>query len=162
MRADGLGGRVAALLPRRADWAEARFIVAAGTRPQTLSRPPSPKEAAVILTPKPGPEPRINGPKVYGWRPGNPFLYRIPTTGARPISFSAKGLPAGLNLDKDTGIVTGTVPPRGKYAVTFTAKNPFADAMAATAAPLQEKWTDKEWGLAHTEGLPLGDEGRGS
>ena len=106
-----------------ADWAEARFIVAAGTRPQTLTRPPAPKEAAVILTPKPGPEPRINGPKVYGCRPGNPFLYRIPTTGARPISFSAKGLPAGLNLDRDTGIITGTVPPRGEYAVTFTAKN---------------------------------------
>ena len=26
-----------------ADWAEARFIVAAGTRPQTLNRPPAPK-----------------------------------------------------------------------------------------------------------------------
>ena len=106
-----------------ADWAEARFIVAAGTRPQTLTRPPAPKEAAVILTPKPGPEPRIHGPKVYGCRPGNPFLYRIPTTGARPISFSAKGLPAGLKLDRDTGIITGTVPPRGGYVVTFTAKN---------------------------------------
>ena len=106
-----------------ADWAEARFIVAAGTRPQTLTRPPAPKEAAVILTPKPGPEPRIHGPKVYGCRPGNPFLYRIPTTGARPISFSAKGLPAGLNLDRNIGIITGTVPPRGEYAVTFTAKN---------------------------------------
>ncbi len=35
-----------------------------------------------ILTPKPGPEPRINGPRVYGVRPGKPFLYRIPATGA--------------------------------------------------------------------------------
>ena len=111
-----------------ADWAEARLIVSAGTRPLTLTRPPAPKEPAVILTPKPGPEPRINGPKVYGCRPGNPFLYRIPTTGARPIRFSATGLPAGLTLDSDTGIITGTVPPRGQYAVTFTAKNQHGSA----------------------------------
>ena len=112
----------------QADWAEARLIVSAGTRPLTLTRPPAPKEPAVILTPKPGPEPRINGPKVYGCRPGNPFLYRIPTTGARPIRFSAKGLPAGLNLDSDTGIITGTVPPRGEYAVTLAAKNQHGSA----------------------------------
>ena len=93
----------------QADWAEARLIVSAGTRPLTLTRPPAPKEPAVILTPKPGPEPRINGPKVYGCRPSNPFLYRIPTTGARPIRFSAKGLPAGIHRDSDTGIVTGSV-----------------------------------------------------
>ena len=122
---DNAGGGIAG---DQADWAEARLIVSAGTRPQTLTRPPPPKEPAVILTPKPGPEPRINGPKVYGCRPGNPFLYRIPTTGTRPIRFSAKGLPAGLNLDSDTGIVTGTVPPRGEYAVTFAAKNQHGSA----------------------------------
>ena len=80
-------------------------------------------ENAVILTPKPGPAPRINGPKVYGGRPGNPFLYRVPTQGERPLNFSASGLPPGLELDCDTGIITGTVPPRGEYAVTLTARN---------------------------------------
>jgi len=44
----------------------------------------------VILTPRPGPRPRINGPKVYGCRPGRPFIYRIPCTGKRPISFNAE------------------------------------------------------------------------
>ena len=44
-----------------------------------------------ILTPVPGPAPRINGPLVYGCRPGNPFLYRIPCQGKRPIQFSVKG-----------------------------------------------------------------------
>ena len=44
-------------------------------------------EGAQILTPAPGPTPAINGPDVYGVRPGSPVIYRIPTTGRRPIQF---------------------------------------------------------------------------
>jgi len=29
-----------------------------------------------ILTPAPGPAPKINGASIYGARPGRPFLYR--------------------------------------------------------------------------------------
>lgn len=76
-----------------------------------------------ILTPAPGPQPRINGPLVYGCRPGKPFIYRIPCQGTRPISFTAKGLPAGLVLDQGTGIITGTAPAIGEYKVTFEARN---------------------------------------
>jgi alpha-galactosidase len=84
----------------------------------------APAGAKPILTPKPGPEPRINGPKVYGARPGRPFLYRIPCTGQRPLKFGADGLPASLKLDPATGIVTGTAPPQpGEYAVTLRASN---------------------------------------
>ncbi len=101
-----------------ANWAEARFVVS-GAKPKAV---PGPREEPVILTPKPGPAPRINGPKVYGARPGNPFLYRIPATGARPMTFAAN-LPEGLALDPQTGIVTGTTPPRGEYAVTLKAAN---------------------------------------
>ncbi|MEI8376747.1 MAG: putative Ig domain-containing protein [Planctomycetota bacterium] len=82
-------------------------------------------EEAVILTPKPGPTPRINGPKVYGCGPSHPFLYRIPCTGVRPMIFATEGLPSSLKLDSMTGIITGTVPERGEYRVTFTAKNQF-------------------------------------
>ncbi|MBI4876116.1 MAG: putative Ig domain-containing protein [Acidobacteria bacterium] len=78
-----------------------------------------------ILTPKPGPAPRINGPAVYGVRPGHPFLYRIPCTGQRPIRFDARRLPSGLTLDRDTGIITGTAPKkRREYDVTLRAANP--------------------------------------
>lgn len=80
-------------------------------------------EEAVILTPKPPAAPRINGPKVYGCSPGHPFLYRIPCTGVRPMTFAAEGLPGSLKLDSATGIITGTAPERGEYKVTFTAKN---------------------------------------
>lgn len=102
-----------------ADWGEARFVTS-GAKPRAVS---GPKEEAVVLTPKPGPAPRINGPAVYGCRPGNPFLHRIPATGQRPIAFSAEGLPEGLKLDPQTGILTGVNPPRGNYVVTLKAEN---------------------------------------
>ena len=38
-----------------------------------------------ILTPPESAKPRINGPVVYGVRPGHPIIYRLPVTGQRPI-----------------------------------------------------------------------------
>jgi alpha-galactosidase len=81
------------------------------------------KSAAELLTPVPKPSPRINGPLVYGCRPGHPFLYRIPCQGERPISFSVKGLPKELKLDPSTGIISGTVPSIGEYQLVIEAKN---------------------------------------
>ncbi len=78
-----------------------------------------------ILTPKPGPKPRINGPLVYGGHPGHPFLYRIPCQGDRPIKFSVKGLPSQLDIDPSTGIITGTVPTAGEYNLILEASNRF-------------------------------------
>lgn len=79
---------------------------------------------AQILTPPAPPAPHINGPKVYGVRPGHPFLYRIPCTGTRPIRFSAKGLPHSLKLDPATGIIAGQAPAqKGEFSVTFQAVN---------------------------------------
>ena len=89
--------------------------------PRTMIQAPPPVSA--ILTPAPGPAPRINGPVVYGCRPGNPFLYRIPCTGDRPIIFSAGKLPAALRIDPVTGLISGTAPVKGEYGVTLRAKN---------------------------------------
>lgn len=80
-------------------------------------------EKPILRTPKPGPAPRINGPEVYGCRPGRPLIYRIPTTGTRPIAFRAAGLPASLRLDSATGIITGTAPSRGTHTVVLHARN---------------------------------------
>jgi len=103
----------------QADWNNAYFSVH-GASPKTIDPP---HNAAVILTPKPGAAAKINGPKVYGCRPNNPFLYRIPATGARPINFSADNLPDGLSLNAATGIITGAIKNKGDYAVTIKAKN---------------------------------------
>ncbi|MHC4560650.1 MAG: NPCBM/NEW2 domain-containing protein [Planctomycetota bacterium] len=110
-----------------ANWADAAFIVTG----QTLEAIDAPviTEEKVILTPKPGPEPRMNGPKVYGCRPGRPFIYRIPCTGKRPLSFGADNLPKTLKLNITTGIITGTVPQDfGEYTVTFKAANSHGSA----------------------------------
>src|SRR5208283_2320754 len=64
----------------------------------------------VILTPPAPDTPRINGPDVFGVRPGSPLLYTIPATGDRPMTFSVKNLPAGLKLDPQTGRITGSLP----------------------------------------------------
>jgi hypothetical protein len=45
------------------------------------------------LTPPVPETPQINGPSVFGVRPGSPVLYNIPASGVRPMSFSAEGLP---------------------------------------------------------------------
>jgi alpha-galactosidase len=103
-----------------ADWAEAKFEVV-GAKPKAIDRP---KEKAVILTPKPGPKPKINGPKLFGVRPGRSFVYRIPATGKRPMSFAAMNLPKGLKLEPRTGVIVGNAPKRrGDYIITLKATN---------------------------------------
>ena len=84
---------------------------------------PAAAAGAEILTPPPPAAPRINGARVCGVRPGHPFLYRIAATGARPMTFQAEGLPAGLKLDPATGIVTGSVAARGTTRATLRAVN---------------------------------------
>jgi hypothetical protein len=76
-----------------------------------------------ILTPATAAKVHIVGTDVFGERPGNPFLYKIPATGQKPIAYKAQGLPAGLKLDPKTGIITGVVESKGDYKVTFTASN---------------------------------------
>ncbi len=76
-----------------------------------------------ILTPAEKPQPQINGARVYGQRTGKPFLFRIPVSGKRPMTFSAEGLPKGLKLDARTGIISGKVMRKGTYNVKITAKN---------------------------------------
>jgi alpha-galactosidase len=102
-----------------ADWVDAR-VTGSGETPLVSIAPPEP---AVILTPKSGPQPRINGARVFGVRPGSPFLFTIPATGERPMVFAAKGLPAGLTLDSNTGRITGSIEKPGTYPVTLEAKN---------------------------------------
>ena len=87
------------------------------------AEPTASDREAAVLTPKPPETPRINGPRVYGERPGKPFFFHIPTTGQRPITFSAEGLPEGLSLDSKTGTITGRAGADGRFPVKLTATN---------------------------------------
>ena len=75
-----------------------------------------------ILTPAAPKTPRINGAKVFGVRPGHPFLFTIAATGDRPMTFSADNLPDGLSLDSSTGQITGKITSEGDHAVTLHAE----------------------------------------
>src|ERR1017187_1601184 len=86
--------------------------------------PPTP----VILTPKPAATPRINGPAIFGVRPGSPFLYTMPVTGSRPMKFSADNMPRGLKLDSKTGRITGSLKKLGEIDVVLRAKNSLGTA----------------------------------
>jgi len=88
--------------------------------PKELKLPP---DAKYILTPKAPDAPRINGAKVFGVRPGSPFLFIVPATGQRPITFAADNLPTGLTIDSSTGLITGTLTTPGTYSVTLKAQN---------------------------------------
>ena len=79
--------------------------------------------SSFILTPPAPDTPKVNGPKVYGERPGAPLMYRIPATGKRPMTFSAEGLPKGLKLDPESGIISGKVQKAGTYKITLKATN---------------------------------------
>jgi len=94
---------------------------------------PTPDFSSAIRTPPAPATPRINGPRVYGARPGRPFFYHLPVTGQRPIAITAQGLPDGLILDAATGIITGAIARAGEYPVTFTAAN----AAGKDSAPLR-------------------------
>jgi alpha-galactosidase len=86
------------------------------------------REGAVIVTPKPPAEPRINCAKVFGARPGSPFLFTVAATGDRPMLFAAEHLPDGLRLDPMSGQITGITPRKGEYVVTLTASNALGTA----------------------------------
>ncbi|WP_404420453.1 putative Ig domain-containing protein [Nibricoccus sp. IMCC34717] len=79
--------------------------------------------APAILTPAPSASPRINGPSVFGFTPGNPVLYSIPATGERPMTFGALGLPDGLSIDSQTGRISGKLGARGDYPIVLVAEN---------------------------------------
>src|SRR5438067_928431 len=90
---------------------------------QTLAAAETPDRSAAILTPKPPETPRINGARVYGERPGRPFLFHVATTGKRPMAFSADGLPQGLKIDPQSGTITGRVNNPGTHVVKVAATN---------------------------------------
>ncbi len=112
-----------------ADWGMAKIITRTGSNhlPEPLYKLPSP--TPYILTPKPSQKPKINSPAIYGTRAYAPFLYKIPVTGARPITYGAKGLPPGLLINDTTGIICGAVAKKGRYRVQLSARNRLGKAV---------------------------------
>ena len=103
-----------------ADWADAKIISKGKKSFPTLKFIAT---EPYILTPPAPATPRINGASVFGVRPGSPFQYQIAATGDRPMRFAAEGLPAGLEIHPETGLITGKLTKAGTFEVVLQAKN---------------------------------------
>ena len=111
-----------------ADWLDAAFTCEEGA---TLSHETSSAlfEQLGILTPEARDEPQINGADIWGVRPGHPVIFRVATSGARPMRFTAKNLPTGVTLDDEKGILGGVAPTRaGNYDIEVMAANAYGTA----------------------------------
>ena len=102
------------------DWVDARFETNGVNTFKTYSPVAT---VPYILTPAPPAEPKITGAKVFGVRPGSPFQFLVTATGDRPMSFSASGLPKGLKINIQTGLITGKLSKAGTYLIILEAKN---------------------------------------
>lgn len=77
-----------------------------------------------ILTPPESLSPRVNGPRVYGVRPGRPILYRVPVTGEKAV-VKVEGEGEGWKFDPKTRILSGAIEKPGDYRLTIVATNGF-------------------------------------
>ena len=103
------------------NWANAQFVMLGNSLPKNIPN----SDEKYILTPPVAKAPRINSPKVFGARPGNPFLFTVVATGEAPIQYSVSNLPKGLSIDSKTGIITGVLNSKASYAVTMKASNKY-------------------------------------
>jgi alpha-galactosidase len=83
--------------------------------------------APYILTPEAGPMPVYNGPAVFGVRPGHPVFFRLPVSGARPMTFAVENLPEGLLFDSESGLLTGVLSNEEAHVLRFCAANAVAE-----------------------------------
>ena len=77
--------------------------------------------ATVSILDDEGP-PVITSPTTASGQRGQPFTYRITATN-NPTSYDATGLPTGLAVDSDTGLISGTPNDFGAFQVEISATN---------------------------------------
>ncbi len=87
-------------------------------------------------------EPAIHGPSIYGASVNKPFLHTISATGERPLTFSAEGLPEGLQLNPANGQINGAACNEGDTKILLRAENRHGNA-------------EKEFTIAIGRGLAL-------
>ena len=79
--------------------------------------------APYILTPPAPATPRYNGPRVFGVRPGSPVIFRLAFSGDKPMVYTVEGLPEGVVLDPEKGVLSGSCDKEGDYPLVFIARN---------------------------------------
>lgn len=75
----------------------------------------------LMYAPAAAPMPTATAPQRYGSRPGTPFLLYLGAADAGSNRvWSARNLPAGLNLNSSNGIISGTTPAAGTNVVSWS------------------------------------------
>jgi hypothetical protein len=79
----------------------------------------------------------VTGPRITSGYPppvelGDPLSYQVTATN-NPTSFSASGLPPGLQINPGTGVISGTATAAGYYSVTITAQTAYGPATGIIA-----------------------------
>lgn len=70
------------------------------------------------------PHPAIHGPRIVGASPQKPFQFLVPATGTSPLAFAATGLPLGLQINAQTGVISGKLLAAGTYDVHMSVFGP--------------------------------------
>ena len=105
------------------DGSEPMRINVTFTDPRTGQQVQTAYTPKYCLTPSAPIQPRYNGPAVFGARPGSPVIFRLPFSGEKPMTYAASGLPEGLVLDSENGVLTGSVISKGDYEIVWEATN---------------------------------------
>ena len=103
-------------------WAGAVLVLDSAKKvtPKLVQLPEPPRPSIARARPN---ELGIHGATITGGSPGKAFLFRIPATGKKPLSYAVKGLPAGLELNNTTGVVSGKPAKAGSYSATLSVKD---------------------------------------
>jgi alpha-galactosidase len=113
-----------------ADWAGAAIVTKPGGQAQIRLAPAAAESAPQIAASRTS-APMINYPRITGATPGRPFLFRIPASGEGRLTYSVRNLPAGLTLDPNTGVITGSLKQEGRTDTQVSVKA--ADGKMANA-----------------------------
>ena len=105
------------------DGSEPMHIKVTFTDPRTGQQVQTIYTPKYCLTPDAPAAPRYNGPAVFGVRPGSPVIFRLPFSGVKPMTYIASGLPEGLSLDSQSGVLSGSVTAKGDYEIVWKATN---------------------------------------
>ena len=66
-------------------------------------------------------KPVIHTPQIFGASAGKNFIYRIPTTGTRPINIKLSNIPDGISIEN--GIIFGNLSDCKEYQIEIIAEN---------------------------------------
>ncbi|HBM81920.1 MAG: glycoside hydrolase family 27 protein [Clostridiales bacterium] len=67
--------------------------------------------------------PRITCPHIFGTKAGASTVFPITALGERPLKFTAEGLPEGLTLNENTGVISGKTKKEADGIVKITVQN---------------------------------------